>query len=109
MVWGEMGSALGAGARLAWKIGQRPWRGSPAMSRRLMSAVLRVAIASILGVRVAATGASGATGGFARPELLAETAWLAQHLNDSGIRIIGMCSEACARRGRTKRAIFQAR
>ncbi len=27
-------------------------------------------------------------GGYARPELLVDTAWLAQHLNDPGIRIV---------------------
>ena len=29
-------------------------------------------------------------GGYARPELLVDTAWLAQHLNDSNIRIVDM-------------------
>jgi thiosulfate/3-mercaptopyruvate sulfurtransferase len=28
------------------------------------------------------------TGGYARPELLVDTAWLAQHLNDSNVRIV---------------------
>jgi thiosulfate/3-mercaptopyruvate sulfurtransferase len=32
--------------------------------------------------------AAQAAGGYARPELLVDTAWLAQHLNDSNIRIV---------------------
>jgi thiosulfate/3-mercaptopyruvate sulfurtransferase len=31
-----------------------------------------------------------ATGGYARPELLVDTAWLAQHLNDPSVRIVDM-------------------
>ena len=29
-------------------------------------------------------------GGYARPELLVDTAWLAQHLTDSNVRIVDM-------------------
>ena len=35
---------------------------------------------------------------YARPELLAETNWLAQHLNDSTIRIIDMRAEEVYRK-----------
>jgi thiosulfate/3-mercaptopyruvate sulfurtransferase len=75
------------------------WRGSLAMRQRPMSAVLRMVIVSIIGVSVAATGAWGAAGGYARPELLAETDWLAQHLNDPGIRIVDMRSEGAYQKG----------
>ena len=80
------------------------WRGSLAMRQRPMSAVLRMVIVSIIGVSVAATGAWGA-GGYARPELLAETDWLAQHPNDPGIRIVDMRSEGAYQKGHIRGAV----
>ena len=70
-----------------------------------MSAVLRMVIVGIIGVSVAATGAWGAAGGYARPELLAETDWLAQHLNDPGIRIVDMRSEGAYQKGHIPGAV----
>lgn len=70
-----------------------------------MKAVLWMVIVSIIGVSVAATGAWGAAGGYARPELLAETDWLAQHLNDPGIRIVDMRSEGAYQKGHIPGAV----
>jgi 3-mercaptopyruvate sulfurtransferase SseA len=44
-------------------------------------------------------GCLGGGGGYARPELLAETDRLAQHLNDPGIRIVDMRSEGAYQKG----------
>jgi rhodanese-related sulfurtransferase len=87
------------------EVHKMQWRGSLAMRQRLMSAVLRMVIVSIIGVSVAATGAWGAAGGYARPELLAETDWLAQHLNDPGIRIVDMRSEGAYQKGHIPGAV----
>lgn len=40
-----------------------------------------------------------ASGGYARAELLAETDWLAQHLNDPDLRVVDMRSESAYRKG----------
>ena len=44
-------------------------------------------------------------GGFARPELLVDTAWLAQHLNDQNIRIVDMRARGYAE-GHIPEAVF---
>ena len=62
-------------------------------------------IVGMIGVSVAATDAWGAAGGYARPELLAETAWLAQHLNDPSIRIVDMRSEGAFQKGHIPGAV----
>jgi thiosulfate/3-mercaptopyruvate sulfurtransferase len=46
-----------------------------------------------------------ASGGYARAELLAETAWLAQHLNDTDLRIVDMRSEGAYRKGHLPGAV----
>jgi thiosulfate/3-mercaptopyruvate sulfurtransferase len=46
-----------------------------------------------------------AFGGYARAELLAETAWLAQHLNDTDLRIVDMRSEGAYRKGHLPGAV----
>lgn len=50
-------------------------------------------LALILGLALHADGArqpAPSTSGYARPELLVDTAWLAQHLDDSTVRIVDM-------------------
>jgi len=46
-----------------------------------------------------------ASEGYARPELLAETDWLAQHLNDPTLRIVDMRSEEAYRKGHIPGAV----
>ncbi|HXH08736.1 MAG TPA: sulfurtransferase [Alphaproteobacteria bacterium] len=45
------------------------------------------------------------TGGYARPELLAETEWLAQHLNDPSLRLVDMRPEEAYRKGHIPGAV----
>jgi thiosulfate/3-mercaptopyruvate sulfurtransferase len=66
---------------------------------------LGIGLAGILGACGAATVAWAAAGGYARPELLAETAWLAQHLNDADIRIVDMRSEEAYGKGHIPGAV----
>jgi thiosulfate/3-mercaptopyruvate sulfurtransferase len=47
----------------------------------------------------------GLTGGYARPELLDETNWLAQDLNDPSIRIVDMRSDEVYRKGHSPGAM----
>jgi thiosulfate/3-mercaptopyruvate sulfurtransferase len=54
---------------------------------------------------MAATGVWGAVGRYARPELLAETAWLAQHLHDPTIRIVDMRSDGAYQKGHIPGAV----
>jgi thiosulfate/3-mercaptopyruvate sulfurtransferase len=56
-------------------------------------------IVGLLGVSGAVPTAWGADSGYARPELLAETAWLAQHLHDPSIRIVDMRAEGAFQKG----------
>jgi thiosulfate/3-mercaptopyruvate sulfurtransferase len=46
-----------------------------------------------------------APGGYARPELLVDTAWLAQHLKDSGVRVVDMRARGYAD-GHIPEAVF---
>ena len=46
-----------------------------------------------------------ASGGYARAELLADTDWLAQHLNDPDLRVVDMRSEAAYRKGHPPGAV----
>jgi thiosulfate/3-mercaptopyruvate sulfurtransferase len=48
---------------------------------------------------------SAASGGYVRAELLAETAWLAQHLNDPDLRLVDMRSAAAYRKGHIPGAV----
>jgi thiosulfate/3-mercaptopyruvate sulfurtransferase len=45
------------------------------------------------------------SGGYARPELLVDTAWLAQHLNDPGVRIVDIRNRGYAE-GHVPQAVF---
>jgi 3-mercaptopyruvate sulfurtransferase SseA/imidazolonepropionase-like amidohydrolase len=49
-----------------------------------------VALSSVVGADGGAGPSQPPRGGYARPELLVETAWLSEHLNDSGIRIVDL-------------------
>jgi thiosulfate/3-mercaptopyruvate sulfurtransferase len=92
-----------AGSRL--EIGQMQWWGFLAMHQALMNVVLQVVIVTLIGISIAPTGTWGAAGGYARPELLAETDWLAQHVTDPGIRIIDMRSEGAYHKGHIPGAV----
>jgi thiosulfate/3-mercaptopyruvate sulfurtransferase len=81
------------------------WSGSPAMRYRLMNAILPMVFVSAVGIGVVTAVAWGAGGGYARPELLAEPNWLAQHLDDPGLRIVDMRSEATYRKGHIPGAV----
>jgi thiosulfate/3-mercaptopyruvate sulfurtransferase len=75
------------------------WRRSLATGTRPMSALVRMLLVGIIGMCVVTVSAWAAAEGYARPELLAETDWLAQHLNDPTIRIVDMRSEEAFRKG----------
>jgi thiosulfate/3-mercaptopyruvate sulfurtransferase len=45
------------------------------------------------------------SGGYARPELLVDTTWLAQHLNDSNVRVVDMRNRGYAE-GHVPQAVF---
>jgi thiosulfate/3-mercaptopyruvate sulfurtransferase len=47
-------------------------------------------MAFILSLLLAAQPSAATTGGYARPELLVETAWLASHSSDAGIRVVDL-------------------
>jgi thiosulfate/3-mercaptopyruvate sulfurtransferase len=49
--------------------------------------------------------AGAAPGGYARPELLAETEWLAQHLHDPGLRLVDMRAPEAYRQGHIPGAV----
>jgi thiosulfate/3-mercaptopyruvate sulfurtransferase len=70
-----------------------------------MKAVMRLVFVSIISMSVVTAMAWGAARGYARPELLAETDWLAQHLNDPGIRIVDMRSEGAYQKGHIPGAV----
>lgn len=78
---------------------------SLATRERLIGASSRVVFGSILAISVALTVAWAAPGTYTRPELLAETDWLAQHLNDSTIRIIDMRAEDVYRKSHIPGAV----
>jgi hypothetical protein len=59
----------------------------------------------MLGLGLTIVVAWAATGGYARPELLAEMDWLAQHLNDPGVRIVDMRPEEAYRQGHLPGAV----
>ena len=81
------------------------WPGIRATGDVLMSAVFGMVFVSIVGMSVGATAAWGAAAGYARPELLAETDWLAQHLSDPAVRIVDMRSEEAYRKGHIPGAV----
>jgi thiosulfate/3-mercaptopyruvate sulfurtransferase len=80
-------------------------RSSLATRERLIGKISRTVLGSILAISVAIVIARAATGEYARPDLLAATDWLAQHLNDSAIRIVDMRSEEAYRKGHIPGAV----
>jgi thiosulfate/3-mercaptopyruvate sulfurtransferase len=81
------------------------WQGSLTTRLRSMMAVLRIGFVCLICIKVVTAIAWGAVGGYARLELLAETDWLAQHLNDPAIRIVDMRSEDAYRKGHLPGAV----
>jgi thiosulfate/3-mercaptopyruvate sulfurtransferase len=81
------------------------WPGTRVTGDVLMSAVFRMAFVGIVGMSVGVAAAWGAAVGYARPELLAETDWLAQHLSDPAVRIVDMRSEEAYRKGHIPGAV----
>jgi thiosulfate/3-mercaptopyruvate sulfurtransferase len=71
----------------------------------LTSAFFRTVFVNAIGVSLITAVVWGAGGGYARPELLAEADWLAQHFNDPGIRIVDMRSEGAYRKGHIPGAV----
>ena len=82
-----------------------PWRSSLGARESLVRAVSRMVFAGILAISILTAIAWAAAAEYARPELLAETDWLAQHLNDSAIRIVDMRSEEAYRKGHIPGAV----
>jgi thiosulfate/3-mercaptopyruvate sulfurtransferase len=94
-----MEHTLPAEAGFYLEIGEMQWRGFPTMVQALTHVVLWMVIVGFIGTGLSPSGVWGAAAGYARPELLAETEWLAQHLNDPDIRIIDMRSEGAYHKG----------
>jgi thiosulfate/3-mercaptopyruvate sulfurtransferase len=72
---------------------------------KLDRVVCHMVLATILGMNLVTAVAWGATEGYAQPDLLAETDWLAQHLNDPSIRIVDLRSEDTYRKGHIPGAV----
>ncbi len=70
-----------------------------------VSRVYRVLVIAVLGLCLATAVAQAQTEGYARPELLAETEWLAQRLNDPQVRIVDLRAEDAYRRGHIPGAV----
>jgi thiosulfate/3-mercaptopyruvate sulfurtransferase len=81
------------------------WWRSLATRDGLMRAVFRVVFVSVIGMSAVTAVAWAAAAGYARPELLAETEWLGQHLNDPAIRIVDMRSKEAYRKGHIPGAV----
>jgi len=83
-------------------VQQRISRPSTSRARKWMSRiVLLIALAIGVAINVATVHASD----YARPELLAETDWLAQHLRDPNLRIVDLRSEEVYREGHLPGAV----
>jgi thiosulfate/3-mercaptopyruvate sulfurtransferase len=65
----------------------------------------RILLTALLGVGVGIALAQAETEGYARPELLAETQWLAQQLTDPQVRIVNLRAEDAYRRGHIPGAV----
>ena len=76
-----------------------------AMTVRRGLPAARVLAIVLLGCSLGIALAWAAPGGYARPELLAETDWLAQHLTDPGLRIVDMRSGEAYRKGHVPGAV----
>src|SRR5919106_1898848 len=64
-----------------------------------------VVLVVMLGLAVTTAVGWASAGGYARPELLAETEWLAQHLSDPNLRIVDMRAENAYRKGHIPGAV----
>jgi thiosulfate/3-mercaptopyruvate sulfurtransferase len=81
------------------------WRRLLATTGLLTRAAFGMGLVGIMGMSGVTAISWAAAQGYARPELLAETAWLAQHLNDAAIRIVDMRSEAAYSKGHIPGAV----
>jgi thiosulfate/3-mercaptopyruvate sulfurtransferase len=73
----------------------------------LLALMLGVVLSEAGGLEptVESKGAAQNSGGYARPELLVDTAWLAQHLTDANVRIVDMRARGYAD-GHVPEAVF---
>ena len=60
---------------------------------------------TMLGLAITTAVVWSSAAGYARPELLAETEWLAQHLSDPNLRIVDMRAENAYRQGHIPGAV----
>ncbi|MBI3327020.1 MAG: sulfurtransferase [Nitrospinae bacterium] len=67
--------------------------------------VYRLLLTAMLVLGMGTAIALARTEGYARPELLAETDWLAQHLNDPNLRIVDLRSAAAYQKGHIPGAV----
>lgn len=81
------------------------WWGSCVTVNMWAKPIFGAALGVMLGFGLTIAVAWAATGGYARPELLAETDWLAQHLNDPGVRIVDMRTGEAYRQGHLPGAV----
>jgi thiosulfate/3-mercaptopyruvate sulfurtransferase len=81
------------------------WQISLRTRESLRPIVSRTVCGAILVISMLTANAWAAAAEYARPELLAETDWLAQHLSDSAIRIVDMRSEEAYRKGHIPGAV----
>jgi thiosulfate/3-mercaptopyruvate sulfurtransferase len=72
---------------------------------QLVSAPVGIFMLLSSGLLYGTTVGWAAVGGYARPELLAETTWLAEHLGDPGLRIVDMRSAESYRKGHLPGAV----
>lgn len=70
-----------------------------------VSRVYRVLLIALLGLCLGTAVAQAQTGGYARPELLAETDWLAQQLNDPHLRVVDLRAAEAYRQGHIPGAV----
>jgi len=81
------------------------WRTIQTIIGRSAMAASHVLLTTLLSCGLVSTAAWAASGGYGRPGLLAETDWLAQHLNDPALRIVDMRSEDAYRKGHIPGAV----
>jgi thiosulfate/3-mercaptopyruvate sulfurtransferase len=82
-------------------------KGRGALQRRQVCGhrAYRILLTALLGVCMGIALAQAETDGYARPELLAETQWLAQRLTDPQVRIVDLRAEDAYRRGHIPGAV----
>jgi thiosulfate/3-mercaptopyruvate sulfurtransferase len=81
------------------------WRISVRTRENLLPVASPTVCGAIFVISMLTAIAWAAAAQYARPELLAETDWLARHLNDSAIRIVDMRSEMAYRKGHIPGAV----